>query len=100
VEVLVQGAPLELGKVEGNRGSVVCILSQELMAMQVIFCKFNQLLGCGRAGSWEDLGIDMATELLYPYLIITCLGSFYYLLECDSHAERSRYLLEDARDSA
>lgn len=69
VEMLVKGGALQFGQVEGHGRGRVLVLAEQLMAGEVVLGKSDQFgRGCG-ACAGEDLGVDMAGELLDANLV-------------------------------
>lgn len=66
--MLVEGGALQLGQVEGDGRGRVLVLAEQLMAGEVVAREGNQLRRRMRAFAGEDLGVDMAGEVLDPYL--------------------------------
>ena len=68
MEVLVQRRALQLGQVEGDGRRRVLVLAQQVMAGEVIAGEGDKLRRRLGAFAREDLGVDMAGEVLHPYL--------------------------------
>ena len=62
------------GKVEGNGWRLFLILSPELMFVEMPLTKLDQMGGWSCGFLCEYLGMDVATELLNPYLIVSRTG--------------------------
>lgn len=66
--MFVEGGPLQLGQVECDGRGRVLVLAEQVMAGEVVLGEGDELWRGGGAFAGEDLLVDMAGEVLDPYL--------------------------------
>jgi hypothetical protein len=71
--MFVQSLALEFWQVEGNGRSSILCLSEEFMSGEMVFGKLNEFWRWLRRAIFEDLAVDMVTQLLNINLIVSCL---------------------------
>ena len=72
--MLIESGALQLGQVEGHWRGGILVLSEKIVAGQVVFGEGDELGRGGGACAGEDLLVYMAGEVLDPYLAEACLG--------------------------
>lgn len=64
MEVLVEGGALQGGQVEGDGRGRVLVLAEQLMAREVVAGEGDELVRGAGVAVGEDLGVDVAREVL------------------------------------
>lgn len=72
--MLIESRALQFGHVEGHGRGGALVLAVQIMAREMVFGQCNQLWWGAGARPWEDLGVDMARELLYTNFVEACFG--------------------------
>lgn len=72
MEVLIEAGTLQLRQVERDGWGGVLILAEQFMASEVVLREGDEFWGWRGAFAGEDLGVDMARELLDANFVEAC----------------------------